>query len=175
MKNQQLSHDYATAIFNLALENWLLVLKRVQDSLQRDAALLAKLTDTTQTFQDRQKLLNPLIPTDSSTQIQNFLYTLLKEGQIELLGDVLADLERMLQGGPQVQIAYVTTAYMLAEEEKDKFRQKLRAKHGDNVEFVFNVDKSIIGGAVVQIGDKLIDGTVSTRFEAMKNLLGAVA
>ena len=48
----------------------------------------------------------------------------------------------------------------------------LRDQYGENLEFVFNVDSTILGGAVVQIGDKVIDGSISTRLESMGNILG---
>ena len=85
---------------------------------------------------------------------------------------VLLDLEHMAQGGPQVQVAHVTTAVALSDSEKEKFRKKLRSQYGDNLEFVFRVDQSILGGAIVQVGDKVIDGSVATRLEAMSNALG---
>ena len=78
----------------------------------------------------------------------------------------------MSRGGPLVQVARVTTAFSLSDDDKEQFRQKLRDKYGENLEFVFNVDSALIGGAIVQVGDKVIDGSVSTRIEAMSNRLG---
>ena len=71
-----------------------------------------------------------------------------------------------------MQVARVTTAAALSDNEKEQFRQKLRAKYGESLEFVFNVDAAIIGGAIVQVGDKVIDGSLATRLESMSNLLG---
>ena len=78
----------------------------------------------------------------------------------------------MSRGGPLVQVARVTTAIALSEDEMDQFRQKLRAKYGQNVELDFNVDPAIVGGAIVQLGDRVIDGSVASRLEAMSNALG---
>jgi F-type H+-transporting ATPase subunit delta len=97
---------------------------------------------------------------------------MLREGDIALLGEVIAELGRMMRGGPQVQIARVTTAIPLSDQEKEAFRQKLAAKYGENLELDFNVDPAIVGGAIVQVGDKVIDGSVATRLEAMSNALG---
>jgi F-type H+-transporting ATPase subunit delta len=60
----------------------------------------------------------------------------------------------------------------LSEADKEQFRQKLRDKYGENLEFVFNVNPDILGGAVVQIGDKVIDGSVAARLQALSNTLG---
>ncbi len=172
MKAQELSRQYATAVFSLLLEDWLISMRVVKDNLIGDPALFKKLQEANQPFQDKQKLLDEIIPPNSPPKIHNFFYTLLKEERFGLLSDILADLERMSFGGPHVQVAYVTTAIALSDEEKEQFRRKLRVQYNKELEFVFNVDLAIIGGAIVQTGDKRIDGSVATRLEAMSNALG---
>jgi F-type H+-transporting ATPase subunit delta len=172
VKAQTLSRQYATAVLSLALEKWLTPLNAVRDRLTDSPNLAESLQDTGRSFNSRQKELDEIIPANSAQEARNFLYTLLKNGDIGLLGEVLADLERMSRGGPLVQVARVTTAIVLSDSDKEKFRQTLRAKYGDNLEFAFHVDPTIIGGAVVQVSDQVIDGSVATRLEAMGNVLG---
>ena len=172
MKAQELSRKYATAVFSQALEKWLTTLRAVHDKLGSDPALSEKLQDSDRSFSQRQKELDAVVPGDSDQYTRNFLYTMLKDGDIGLLGEVIDELERMSRGGPLVQVARVTTAMSLSDDEKEQFRQKLRNKYGENLEFVFNIDSALIGGAIVQVGDKVIDGSVATRLEAMSNLLG---
>ena len=172
MKAQELSKKYATAIFSLALEKWLASLSAVQEKLTNDADLTTKLGHSGLSFAERQEALDKIIPSDSDQSIRNFLYTLLKSGDMALLGDVLVDLGQMSRGGALNEIAEVTSAVTLSAEEKEKFRQKLQARYGAALEVVFNVNPAILGGAIVQVGDKIIDGSVQTRLEAMKNTLG---
>lgn len=172
MKAQELSQKYAKAVFSLALEEWITNLGNVQNGLASDSALLEKLQDSSLAFKEKQAALNKVLPGNIAQPMRNFLYTLLREGDIGLLADVLAAMQRLSHGGPDIQVTYVTTATTLPDEDKNKFQQKLRTKYGENLEFVFNVDPSIIGGAIVQIGDKLIDGSVATRLNAMSNALG---
>ena len=172
MKARELSEKYAAAIFSLALENWLTALGAVQEKLAGNADLVKNLDDSGRSFADRQEMLDGLIPADSDQGIRNFLYALLKNGDVSLLPDVLVDLGQMSRGGALAQVAYVTTAIALAEDEKERFRKKLQAEYDPSLEVSFEVDSAILGGAIVQIGDKLIDGSVQTRLEAMKNMLG---
>ncbi len=172
MKAQELSLKYATAVFSYALENWLEVLGGVQDKLANDSGLAEKLANADLTFADRQKDLDGIIPSGADDSIKNFLYTVLKEGNIGLLGDIVSSLGQMSKGGPMIETAQVTTAVALSDEEKDKFRQKLQAQYGDSLEIRFEVKADILGGAIVQVGDKVIDGSVVTRMDAMKNALG---
>jgi F-type H+-transporting ATPase subunit delta len=172
VKAQELSRKYAAAVFSLALENWMTTLRVVENELANDSTLAKGLQDSSRSFSERQKELDRVIPSQSDTHIRNFLYTMLRDGDMSLLGDVVEELDRMMQGGPQVQVAHVTTALALSDSDKEQFQQKLRQKYGQDLEFVFNVNPAIMGGAVVQIGDKIIDGSVAARLESMSNVLG---
>jgi F-type H+-transporting ATPase subunit delta len=171
VKAQELSRKYATAVFSQALEKWVAALRDVQGKLAGNADLTGKL-EAGGSFADRQKALDEIIPANSDQGIKNFLYTMLKDGDIGLLGEVVGELDRMTRGGPQVQIARVTTALVLSDDDKEQFRQKLRAKYDEGLELIFDVDATLIGGVVIQIGDKVIDGSVASRLESMSNLLG---
>jgi F-type H+-transporting ATPase subunit delta len=172
VKAQELSRKYATAVFSLALESWLNPLNIVQNELSNNPTLATMLQDKDRSFGERQNALDKLIPGDGGQQVRNFLYTLLRDGDIGLLGEVMEELQRMIRGGPRVQVARVTTAVALSEQEKDVFRQKLTTQYGENLDFDFAVDPAILGGAIVQVGDKVIDGSVATRLAAMSNALG---
>jgi len=169
---QELSRKYATAVFSQALEKWMVSLRTVEDKLSEDPKLAAELADSSRSFADKQKALDAIIPADADKYIKNFFYTMLKENDIGLLPNVVAELDRMMRGGPKVQLATVTTAYQLDDSEKEQFRAKLRAKYGQELELAFRVDSTIVGGAVIQVGDKIIDGSVATRLESISNLLG---
>jgi F-type H+-transporting ATPase subunit delta len=172
VKEQALSRKYALAVFSLALEKWLTSLKAVQDRLIDSPPLAARLADAGRTFADRQKELDGLMPANIDPIVRNFFYTLLENGDIGLLDEVLAELERLSSGGPQVQTARITTAIALSDNEKEEFRQKLRQQYGDNLEFVFSINPAIIGGVIVQVGDKVMNGSVLARLEAMGNAVG---
>jgi F-type H+-transporting ATPase subunit delta len=172
VKARELSHRYATAVFSQALETWFAALKSVQNRLASDKKLAETLQDSERSFAKRQKELDNIVPKETGQHIRNFLYTMLKEGDIGLLRDVIEELDRMTRGGPQVQVARVTTAYALSDDEKEQFRRKLQQKYGEELEFVFSIDSGILGGAIVQIGDKVIDGSVATRLASLSNRLG---
>lgn len=172
MEAKELSRKYALAIFSQAVEKWLTVLRLVQDKLSSDTALADTLQDSAKSFGDKRKALDGVIPDDTGSDIRNLLYTMLRDDHIGELSEVIAELERMVRGGPAIRVARVTTAIALTDAEKEQFRQKLRAKHGQELEFAFIVDPNIMGGAIVQIGDKVIDGSVATRLEALGQAIG---
>lgn len=64
--------------------------------------------------------------------------------------------------------AEVTSALPLTPEEKETIRQDLLAKTGTQSTVTFRVDPSILGGLVVRIGDKVLDGSVAGQLETMR-------
>jgi F-type H+-transporting ATPase subunit b len=64
----------------------------------------------------------------------------------------------------------ITSALPLTEKEQDSIRKDLLAKAGSQT-VVFRVDPSILGGLVIRIGDKLVDGSVAGQLETLRQSL----
>ena len=83
-----------------------------------------------------------------------------KSGKIVLLDDA------NLRG----QAAEVTSALPLNAYEQDCVKQDILAKVGAQA-VAFRVDPAILGGLVIKVGDKVLDGSVSGRLEGLKQNL----
>ena len=161
---------YARAVYELALENWQKSLPAIRKNLA-DADLLAKLDDLHTSFAERKKLLDNHLPSNLPEQTKNFFYTLLKDGNLRMLDDVIGNLLKMASKGADAQVAVVTTAIPLTADEKRQFKTKLAAQYGEQVDVDFKTDKSILGGVIVQVGDKILDGSVSTKLNSAREKL----
>ena len=69
----------------------------------------------------------------------------------------------------------VVSAIALTESSARALVAKLEAQYGANLSFSYRVDPSILGGLIVRVGDKLIDGSVASRLAAMKQALGVTS
>jgi F-type H+-transporting ATPase subunit delta len=65
----------------------------------------------------------------------------------------------------------LTTAIQADEKELKKITHTLEKKLGNKVELKVIVDKSLIGGAVIQTGDHMVDGAVSTQLQSLNRFL----
>ena len=99
---------------------------------------------------------------------------LLREGHLGLLGDVVADLTRLSTRGPEAQVARITSAVALTSDEREALRQRIHARFGLDVDLDFRVDSSVLGGVIVQVGDKIIDGSVAGKLNALHERLAAL-
>ena len=68
-------------------------------------------------------------------------------------------------------VAEVYTAVEIGSAELDLLRQKLESYLDKKVDLENHVDQNVLGGVLVKIGDRVIDGTLKTRFENMARSL----
>lgn len=71
----------------------------------------------------------------------------------------------------RARTARVTSAVPLTEEEQSQMDASLRQRFGDNLEIQYRVDDSILGGVVVRVGDRLIDGSVARKLATLRERL----
>jgi F-type H+-transporting ATPase subunit delta len=69
------------------------------------------------------------------------------------------------------QVAYVKVAAPLTDQQEQRLEARLTAIYGRKISLQIVVDKAVIGGASVQVGDDLYDGTVSRRLELARSAL----
>lgn len=165
------ARNYALAAFATAVEPWIETLRAVQGKLQSDAGLLARLSDKAASFDDRRHLLRELVPDSAVAECGNFLLTLMERGDLGQMAAIVDWMGAMASGGPQARMAVVTTAYPLDDAERVRFVTTLQQTHGADLTVSFAVDAAIVGGAVVRIGDQIVDGSVRTRLDAIDGAL----
>ena len=67
--------------------------------------------------------------------------------------------------------AEVTSALPLTEEEQASVRKEIGAKLGSSASLTFRVNPHILGGLIVRVGDKVIDGSVAGKLEGLRQNL----
>jgi F-type H+-transporting ATPase subunit b len=67
--------------------------------------------------------------------------------------------------------AEVTSALPLTKEEQEAVKKDVLAKAGKQASVSFRVDPTILGGLVIRIGDKVLDGSVAGQLEGLRQSL----
>ena len=96
-----------------------------------------------------------------------FVLIVKKDRQTELL-QILEYFIDKVKDYKKIGVAYVTTAVEIGESTKKSIEDKLKATT-DYVAFEMNysVDKSIIGGMIIRIGDRVVDSSIKSKLESM--------
>jgi F-type H+-transporting ATPase subunit b len=68
--------------------------------------------------------------------------------------------------------AHITTALPLSAGEQETVASSLTEHLGERPELEFEVDPSILGGLVIRIGDRVVDGSVAGKLVALQEQLG---
>jgi F-type H+-transporting ATPase subunit delta len=175
MSTQDRARSYAEAFYEAALERWIAALDAASGVLARDGSLLDRAQVGQVEFSARRSLLDGMVPSDADPPVRNLLYTLAQRGDLGMLPDItLALRARMAQTAAAATRVEIVSALPLTETETALLTEKLAAEYGSGLEFHYRIDPAILGGLIIRVGDRLIDGSVATRLAAMKQALGVV-
>jgi len=171
------STSLAKSLFTAAMSaqapvKYLAELRRVGD-LIKDKAVLEVLEAAKIPAQEKLKLLSERAG-GLSPDVAGLVSTLLNKGQLSELDDITIEFQRLLDayhGVEGAEIAEVTTAMPLDEETRLSLGTRLTEVLGKPVVIKANVDPDVIGGIIVRVGDKLIDGSIRSRLQAISKEL----
>jgi F-type H+-transporting ATPase subunit delta len=173
MNTDERVQSYASAFFEATLERWTATLDGVAEAVAKNPQVAERVAYVVENFAARYHLLDQVIPGDADLPVRNLLLTLIQQGELKLLPDIVDALRERVQraeiGPTPVE---VVSAIALTDEQRKGLTAKLEAQYGVNLSFSYRVDPSILGGLIVRVGDKLIDGSVASKLAAMKQALG---
>ena len=104
---------------------------------------------------------------------ENFVRVLAENKRLELLPQIRSQFEALKDEREGVVEAEVFTAFELTEAQVADLAQRLEKRTGRKVRTKVQVDKDLIGGVKVVIGDKVIDGSARGQLGALENALKA--
>ncbi|BEQ12981.1 ATP synthase F1 subunit delta [Desulfoferula mesophila] len=123
-------------------------------------------------FEDRSKLLNTFLDKMGLSPIaNNFFRLLMDRGRIDTVRDISRVYTRLLDEEKGITRAEVVAAAPLNEAEVSRIKEVLTTLAGRDVVLEVKEDSSLIGGVRAQIGDLVLDGTVKTQLETLKDSL----
>jgi len=165
--------EYAAALYDLAFEAWTRQLASADEALKRDPSLRAAVIDPARSTQEKLRHLAQAAGVEFHPDVRSFLGTLADAGQLDQLGAILAEFERLVRHRAGRTLARVVSAVPLTATEKETLQARLAGRFGPDLEFEFAVDPSLIGGVYLRVGDQVIDGTVAGKLAAMREHLSA--
>lgn len=110
------------------------------------------------------KLIGEALDEQRQRALVDAFFSGIREGRVEILPEGMKKAE-----GPVV----VTSAVPLTEREAAIVRRELEARLGAGVEITFRVDPQVLGGLVIRVGDRILDGSFAGQLEQMRQVLAA--
>lgn len=171
MANRLSGQRYAQAIFELAqehqqLEAWDQQLRMASDVLQDDEfALFLKHAEVPA---ERKDAAIESVLGEAHPLVRNLVALLVRRSGVEAMPAVQDAYTRLLDEHLGRQRVAVTSAVPLDDAELERITQFAADLTGKTVVVSTQVDADILGGLVIQIGDRLLDGSSSAALERMR-------
>lgn len=112
-----------------------------------------------------------LSPEATSETYGRFLNVLADARRLQQLPEISGLYEQLRAEAEHVVKATVTSAAELSGDELEKIKAALRKRFGRDVEVSTAVDASLIGGAVIDAGDVVIDGSLKGKLSRLQTAL----
>jgi F-type H+-transporting ATPase subunit delta len=172
---------YALALYDLANQQWAL------DTAAGDLAQLGRMIEESG---ELRRLLDSLVlkretkagaiaalaqRAGLSPLVTKFLGVLARNGRLSALPQVIATYTKILAEQRGEVTATVTVAQALSDQQIAGLKDKLRRATGTNsVALDIWIDPAIIGGLVVKIGSRRIDGSLRTKLRKLQLVMKGI-
>jgi F-type H+-transporting ATPase subunit delta len=166
---------YAEALLSLARDERAVSQLRV--SLDKfgvafDRVTIAGLRDPGVPLKRRQEALTEAAKGEPP-EIRSLLLLLLERDRIALVPGIARAFRDIVDRRAGIDKARITTAVPLDDREREALISELERASGRKVRATFAVDPTLIGGAKVQIGDRLIDSSLYAKLDALRQQLAS--
>lgn len=178
MANETLARRYATAIFSLASDNGIVDrigsdLSSIASSIEGDALSQQFFVAPVIARESKERALTAAFGGRVHEIALHALLLLVRKRREALLGTIVTEYGKLQLQARGAQTLTLTSARELDAGELRSMLDRLERLYGKKFEVKQVVDRELIGGVRILIGDKRVDGTVSGRLEALARTLFA--
>ncbi|MDR2872721.1 MAG: F0F1 ATP synthase subunit delta [Xanthomonadaceae bacterium] len=169
-----LARPYARAAFAVArdsgcLAQWSKSLA-ISAQIAGDPHMAGALMNPTLTLDDALVLLAP-DDQEAGESFSRFLGLLFENSRLSLLPEIAGMYEQLRADEEKILQARVTSASELSADELESLRNALKKRFGREVKLDVAIDASLIGGAVIDAGDIVIDGSLKSKLARLQTVL----
>jgi F-type H+-transporting ATPase subunit delta len=177
MATSEYAKNLAKALFEDAtkendLIGWLREIRLISD-IVKDSSVSSALQKPGSSFQEKSKVLKDRMG-EVNPRLLNMVGMLADKNKLSEMDDVSLEYQRLVDsyhGIEGAEAAEITTAMPLDEDDKLKMGKRLSEMLGRPVTLNVVVDPALLGGIVIRVGDKLIDGSVRHRLQTLSKEL----
>ena len=176
MKADSVVKGYAEALFHVAKsEDSIEVVEdelyRLKEVLQKNAELREFLSNLRIAPEGKKKAVMEIFGKDVSSITLHHLNLVIDQARQRKLLPIIEEFFALAAAAREKVTAEVITSIPLSEEMAEKLRRALTKATKKQVFLKPRVDPSILGGAIVRVENKIIDGSLRRRLERMRRAM----
>lgn len=167
------STRYAKALFEAASENGTVEeteqeLKAIVEAFTHDADLRNFIATPNVSFEDKRRVLETAFAGKVSQPLVHTITLLIERGRYGIFSELLNSYTAIVSRTLKVVDAFVYTPYPLDEREQAEVTARFGQLSGKRIRVQNIVDKTLLGGLKVVIGDMLYDGSLSGKLNRLE-------
>ena len=174
---KQVDITYGNALFELALEKGKLdvlyeeTIALVQ-ILKDNDDLIKLLNHPKVSKEEKLKIVTDTFDGKVSDELTGLMAMVVNKGHIAQIISILNYFIRQVKKEKNIGVATVASALELSDSQKQAIEKRLiETTSYDTMEIDYSVDKSLIGGLVIRIEDRVVDSSIKTKLENMSRTL----
>jgi F-type H+-transporting ATPase subunit delta len=172
--HSNVARRYAQGIFQLAqeekdLDGWREELGKLEALLQ-DEVVRAAFQNPAVSMPRRMELARRLAP-ELRPQTANLLRLLVEHQRAGEMPAIRREYERMADEAAGIVDVTLITAVDLDERDRQGYERELAQRLGRKVRIDYRRDPELIGGATIQFGDRVVDGSVRSQLQRLRQAL----
>jgi len=176
---EEIARVYSEALFEVAKEKG--DLDEVRDQLGEFADAVAEDRDLQVFFfspyfssGEKREGISKAV-TDANPELVNFLELLAEKHRMPALFRIRQEFDRLWDVENERLEVTVTSAVELDPSVVESIGAEIEKKTGKTIELTSRVDDAIIGGLVLQVGNRVLDGSVRNRLEKLRREVATAA
>lgn len=172
------SKRYALALFDAGLD-----LNKINDFNEELDFLDAVFEEEEKLFQllshprikrdEKKDLIDNVFKDKLSLEMMNFLYILIDKRRESYILDIIKKYKLLFNEHENIVKVVAMTAVPMEDKSKDKLVEALGNKLNKNIELTNEIDPSVLGGILLKLEDKVMDGTLRGQLNSISKAIGA--
>lgn len=175
MITNKVSAEYAGALFELSVEkgkqkdyydDLMTISRAIKENPLFAEILVSPNVTLSQKIEVSQQTFGSL-----SEDVVSLVKLLCEKKRFDLFDYVCRDYEALYNEASKILPAKVRTATPLSQEEEKRLVETLEKKSGNKVKLEIVIDEKILGGMIIELDGKIIDGSLKTRLNRIKEVI----
>ena len=176
MAMTDISREYGTALFMLACEEnakkeYGEALSLISEVFAGQPEYALMLASPSISLKDRLSAITEAFGGRVPENVLSYVQLMCEKGRINYFAESAEVYKELLDASERRYVANITSATELTAEEKEKLISKLSDRYGGSVVGEYTVDPALIGGVIVEIDGKIMDGSVRSRLQGIKEVM----
>ena len=173
---EYLDRGYALALYEVAKEKdkvdeYINDLREICDLIENNKDFYEVVKHPQISTKNKKRTFINIFKGKIDEELLSFLLILIEKDRILYLREKLNEMEKIDLERKNILSAVVKTAVPLLESEISNLQEKLEKQYNKKIIMTTEIDKSLLGGVYVRVGNDVIDGTIKSKLEEMKDIM----